>query len=139
VFRLPRTSHTPIQYSSYTIPPGTPFSTSVYYLHHNETIFPSSHTFDPTRWLADPVAGRPPLGPDGEKLLTRYLNPFSRGTRQCLGMHLAYAEMYICLANLFRRCEVELYETMERDVKMHSEQFLALPHPDSKGIRVLIR
>jgi hypothetical protein len=54
-------------------------------------------------------------------------------------MHLAYAEMYICLANLFRRCEVKLYETMERDVKMHSEQFLALPHPDSKGIRVLIR
>jgi cytochrome P450 len=54
-------------------------------------------------------------------------------------MHLAYAEMYICLANLFRRCRIELFETSEMDVKMHSEQFLALPHPDSKGVRVLIR
>jgi cytochrome P450 len=112
---------------------------SIYYLHHNENVFPSSHTFDPSRWLSDPITGRPPLGPDDEKLLTRYLNPFSRGTRQCLGMHLAYAEMYICLANLFRGCRIELFETSEMDVKMHSEQFLALPHPDSKGVRVLIR
>lgn len=53
-------------------------------------------------------------------------------------MHLAYAELYICLANLLRRCRVELYETTEKDVRMHSEQFLAVPHPDSEGIRVLI-
>jgi cytochrome P450 len=111
---------------------------SIYHLHHNEIIFPSSHTFDPTRWLADPITGRPPLGPDGEKLLTRYLNPFSRGTRQCLGMHLAYAELYICLASLVRRCRLELYETSERDVRMWSEHFMPLPHPESKGVRVLV-
>jgi len=31
-------------------------------------LFPSSNTFDPSRWLADPITGRPPLGPDGKKI-----------------------------------------------------------------------
>ena len=36
-------------------------------------------------------------------------------------MHLAWAEMYICLASLFRRCRIELFETGERDVRMHNK------------------
>ena len=69
----PRTLKTPIQNKSHTILPGMPFSISIYYLHHDETVFPSSYKFHPSRWLADPVTGRPPVGPDDEKLLTRYL------------------------------------------------------------------
>ncbi|CZR63111.1 related to trichodiene oxygenase cytochrome P450 [Phialocephala subalpina] len=136
-FRLPRTSNSPIVYGSYVIPPGTPFSMCQYYMHQNETIFPSPNTFDPSRWLADPVTGVMPTAPNG-KLLTRYLTSFSRGTRSCLGMHLAYAELYIGLANVFRRCDLELFETTTRDVEIHSEHFLPRAHPDSKGVRVLV-
>ena len=36
---------------------------------------------------------------------------FGRGTRSCVGMQLAYAEMYIGISTLFRRFELELFET----------------------------
>jgi cytochrome P450 len=136
--RLPRTSKSPLQYKSYTIPPGVAFSMSTYYMSHSEVVFPSSHTFDPSRWLPDPVTGAPALGPDGQKLLTRYLASFSRGTRACLGIQVAYAELYIALATVVRKCEFRLFETTERDVRMWSEKFVAQAHPESKGIRVLV-
>jgi cytochrome P450 len=64
--------------------------------------------------------------------------PFSRGARNCIGMPLAYAELYICLANLIRKCNFELYETTEADVGFDSEFVVATPWPGSKGVRVLV-
>lgn len=46
-----------------------------YIVHHNEDLFPSSHEFDPTRWLVP-----------NAKELDKYLVSFSAGSRQCLGM-----------------------------------------------------
>ena len=106
-------------------------------VHWSPTIFPSPKTFDPSRWLADPVTGEMPLAPNG-KLLTRYLVAFSRGTRSCTGMHVAYAELYICLANVFRKCDMQLYETTVADVELHSDYFLPHAQPNSKGVRVLV-
>jgi cytochrome P450 len=82
------------------------------------------------------VNGVPPTGPDGKKLLTGYLVPFSRGARSCLGIPLAYAELYICLANLIRKCK--LYETTEADVGFDSEFVAATSWPGSKGVRALV-
>jgi len=59
-------------------------------LHHDEKIFPDSHTFDPERWVDNPR-------------LDRYLVSFSKGSRSCIGMNLAHAEMYLWLSNVFRR------------------------------------
>lgn len=53
-------------------------------------------------------------------------------------MHLAYAELYIGLANVFRKCDLQLFETTVKDVEIFSEHFLAQAHPDSKGVRVLV-
>jgi cytochrome P450 len=128
-----------MQYKSYIIPPGTPFSMSTYSMHQNDMVFPSPETFDPSRWLPDPATGEMPVGPVGEKLLTRYLTPFLKGARQCLGMTLAYAELYILIANLFRRCDMELFETSDFDATMYSDQRVPFPHPDSKGVRVLVK
>lgn len=39
---------------SWVIPPGTPTSMTIVHLHHDENIFPDSHTFKPERWIDDP-------------------------------------------------------------------------------------
>lgn len=113
---------------------------SNYYVHHNEDIFPDSRCFLPSRWLPKPAdpTNSPPTGPDGKKLLTRYMCSFSRGTRGCLGINLAWAELYITLATVMRKCEFELYETSERDVRMESEKFVAQARMGSKGVRVTV-
>lgn len=100
-------------------------------MHHNETLFPDSHSFIPERWLDNPKAPllniMPPsinrsdsgianLGPEIDKsstmiTLSKYVVSFSKGSRQCIGMNLAYAELYIGLATIFRRVKMRLFET----------------------------
>jgi cytochrome P450 len=137
--RLPRVSKSPLQYKSWVIPAGAGFSMSTYFMHHNEIVFPDSHAFNPSRWLSNPITGAPAVGPDGKKLLTRYMASFSRGTRGCLGIYLAYAELYIALATVMRKCDLALFETTEKDVKMWSEKFVTQAHPDRKGVRVIVQ
>ena len=66
--------------------------------------------------------------------------PFSKGTRACLGMNLALAEIYMTLASVFRRFEMELWETSrERDVDVKYDFVSPFPSLDSPGVRVLIK
>ncbi|KFY46117.1 hypothetical protein V495_02642 [Pseudogymnoascus sp. VKM F-4514 (FW-929)] len=71
------------------IPPGTPVGMTSVLMHHDESVFPDSRTFLPERWIGNPQ-------------LSKYLISFSKGTRQCIGINLAYAELYIALARIFR-------------------------------------
>ncbi|KAH0611669.1 uncharacterized protein H6S33_010934 [Morchella sextelata] len=68
-----------ITYKEYTLPHESVISTSAFYLHYNPTIFTNPEKFDPERWLY----------PDS-KNLEKYLVPFGRGQRMCVGMSLAY-------------------------------------------------
>ncbi len=52
---------------------------------------------------------------------------------------LAYAEIYLGLAILFRRFELELYETDRSDVDLKHDFFVPVPKLDSKGVRVLVK
>ncbi len=45
-------------------------------LHHDPTIFPDPKRFDPGRWLQV----------DGSTARKKYLVPFSRGSRRCMGI-----------------------------------------------------
>lgn len=63
----------------YIIPKGTKVSMTIVDVHHDESIYPDSHRFQPERWLDDPKA------PDGQPL-DRYLMAFGRGPRMCLGI-----------------------------------------------------
>ena len=135
--RLPRISpHKPVQYAGWTIPPGTPFSMSNY-LQHNCAAFPNPQSFDPERWLTSKkvvvAEGREP------KPMDRYFVPFSRGTRNCLGQHLAMAELYIGLATAFRRLDLELFETGEEAVTLARDFFVPLPEVGTKGVRVIVK
>ena len=103
-----------------------------YAVSHDESIFPDSHTYNPDRWLNDPKA------PDG-KQLSRYMVAFGRGTRSCVGMQLAYAELYIGLATIFRRFDFELYDTDRSAVDFYMDTFVPRPKPGTKGVRVLVK
>ena len=103
-----------------------------YAVSHDPTIFPDQTTYNPSRWLNDPKA------PSG-KQLSRYMVAFGRGTRSCLGIHLAYAEMYIGLSTLFRRFDLELFETDRTAVDLFMDAFFPRPRPRTKGVRVLVK
>ncbi|RAH75643.1 cytochrome P450 [Aspergillus aculeatinus CBS 121060] len=114
--RLPRTApDETLKYKHHVIPPGTPMSSSSYLMHRNVTIFPDPERFDPERWLD---------GSEQDRRLTRYLSPFTRGSRMCLGINLAYVELYLAIAHLVRRFDWELHETTPEDVRIVSDFIL---------------
>ena len=51
VGRLPRTSHEPVVYKEWTIPPKQAISMSNYHVHHDPAIFPEPLEFRPERWV----------------------------------------------------------------------------------------
>ncbi|KAL4748424.1 hypothetical protein BDW72DRAFT_214810 [Aspergillus terricola var. indicus] len=111
VSRLPRVApDEALMYKDYTIPPGTPMSSSSLLIHRNSTIFPDPEKFDPDRWLRN--NGKTTTG----QRLDRYLVPFTKGSRACLGMSLAYAELYMALAYFVRRVDFELCNTGPEDI-----------------------
>lgn len=122
-----------IQYNDYTLPPGTPVSMSTPHIHDNPVIFNNPRTFDPDRWL--------PLDTRGARL-QKYLVAFSRGSRQCLGMHLGSAELFMGIAGVFRRFgrRMEVVDTVrERDVEIVHDFFTPMTKKESKGIFFRIR
>lgn len=112
------------------IPAGTPVSMSQMDIHENSSIFMEPSTFLPERWLCEDAAR-----------LRRYLVPFSRGTRQCVGMNLAYAELFLTLGAMFSpgNVDLELFQTNRSDVDCMHDFFNPSPRLDSKGVRVLIK
>ena len=97
-------------------------------MHQNESIFPKPLEFIPERWLDRAERIR----------LEKYLVPFSKGSRQCLGINLAKAEIYLGLAMVHRRFEMQLFETTREDVEVKRDLFLPLPKAGSKGVRVIL-
>jgi cytochrome P450 len=78
--RNPRISpDKPMKYKTWTIPAGTPVSMSVIDVHHDEAIYPKSHSFIPERWLNNPKT-------ENGSSLERYLVSFGKGPRSCLGI-----------------------------------------------------
>lgn len=120
-----------LRYHDWVIPPGVAVGMTSLFIHDDPSIFPSPHTFRPERWL----------GSDAKEK-AKYLFNFGKGTRQCVGINLAYAEFYHALAAVFRNFgrTMELYETsFETDVQVKHDFFTTAPRLDSKGMRVVIR
>ncbi|KAH8660697.1 oxoglutarate/iron-dependent oxygenase [Tricladium varicosporioides] len=117
----------------YKIPPGTPVSMTSVLVHHNPALFPNPKTFIPERWIDEKGQRR--------RDLEGYLLSFSKGSRQCLGINLAYAEVYLALAAVIRNFgdRLELFETTAEDVEIHHDVFVPVPKVGSKGIRVLVK
>ncbi|RAH46232.1 cytochrome P450 [Aspergillus brunneoviolaceus CBS 621.78] len=115
IIRLPRVAPTEtLVYNGYKLPPGTVLGASAWFIHRDPTLFPEGDTFDPERWL------------QGEKSehLKRYMVAFSKGSRGCVGINLAYNELYLALAYFVRRFEFELFDTTPEDMEMVAETVL---------------
>ncbi|CAG8961502.1 hypothetical protein HYFRA_00013853 [Hymenoscyphus fraxineus] len=125
--RLSRTfQEKTLVYGEYTIPPGTNVNMTSMLIHENEDIFPDPKVFRPERWLND-------------KTLQRYLVPFSKGPRSCLGINLAWAELYLLVANVFRRYNFDVSGVIrERDIDVAKDIVLSVPRGDSPGVLVKI-
>lgn len=102
-------------------------------MHHHEEIFPESYKYKPERWLGNPK------GPDGIKQLSRYMVAFGRGARSCLGMHMAYLEIYLTMATLLRRFDFELFETDRSSVDFFQDFITPQPKPGGFGVRVQVK
>ncbi|KAF2664438.1 putative cytochrome P450 [Microthyrium microscopicum] len=123
--RSPRLLDEPLQYKEWVIPPKTPISEISYFVTMNPGIFPEPESFRPERWMQN-------------ERLDKYLANFGKGSRICLGINLAYAEMFLTLAALFRNFDIELYETTIDDIKFERDLFVATPMLTSKGVRAFI-
>ncbi|KAJ4991364.1 cytochrome P450 [Stagonosporopsis vannaccii] len=130
--RNPRTRRSqPLQYKHWTIPANTNVSMTIPEVSHDESIFPDSYSYIPERWLDSPLA------PDGQPL-DRYLVCFGRGTRSCLGVNLAWTELYLILGMMFRRYRFDLHEPSLDDVQVGHDFFIPVTRLDAKGVRVFV-
>ncbi|GFF63200.1 cytochrome P450 [Aspergillus udagawae] len=124
------------------IPPGTPVSMTSVFVHNDPAIYPEPTKFRPERWLeADEEGGR----------LGQYLVSFSKGSRQCISINLAYAELFICISAIFRRYNgtkdgesgkegiLELFKTSDNNVDIAADMFIPSPRKGSNGIRLFIK
>ncbi|KAL1612220.1 hypothetical protein SLS60_000444 [Paraconiothyrium brasiliense] len=72
------------------VPPGTIVSIGSTFVHYNASIYPDPDRFMPERWLKSAY-------------LDDWLVAFSRGPRMCLGINLAWAELRLGFAHVYRK------------------------------------
>ncbi|KAK0115636.1 hypothetical protein ONS95_000093 [Cadophora gregata] len=127
--RLPRVVNEPgVSFHGFDIPPCTIVGMSAYMMHRNPEHFPNPDTFDPERWTEPGAARR----------LDKYLVPFSKGQRQCIGMPLAYCEIYVTLGTLLRRHQNLKAMPMSEEDLVYQVYFAAYPPIDAKKFRVTV-
>ncbi|KAK7037589.1 hypothetical protein VNI00_011081 [Paramarasmius palmivorus] len=78
--------------AGHAVPAGTIVSIANSFVHMNPDIFPDPARFYPERWLEDK-----------DHTLDRFLVSFGKGPRSCLGINLAWCELYLILGNVFRK------------------------------------
>ncbi|KAF2173703.1 hypothetical protein M409DRAFT_61992 [Zasmidium cellare ATCC 36951] len=134
--------HNPETDTTITIPAGTGVGMAAPIANRDRGIYgEDADEFNPDRWIDNPG-------------IRKYLLSFSKGTRQCLGINLAYQELQTFTAGIFHKYDLydptkgkdgqdgptlELYETTKADVAMHREFVTPALPEGSKGLRVVIR
>ncbi|KAK3653622.1 hypothetical protein LTR56_004477 [Elasticomyces elasticus] len=116
-----------LNYHGHQMPRGTTFSQSNYLVHTHPKYFPDPFKFQPERFM----------GLEGEQA-RRHLVAFGRGNRACVGLNLAYSELFLTIATLIGTLKMELVDTTARDATIVTEYFIGCLPADSKGIRVRV-
>lgn len=121
------------RYGDVIIPQGVAVSMTPIDILENPEIFPDPHSFIPERWL--------PLDAPEVRHRRKCLVVFGGGSRICLGLNLAWAELYLTVAAVVRRfggCMRLQDVVFERDLKITVDGFNPLTSRESKGLRVIV-
>nr|AOE45520.1 CYP5217A8 [[Candida] oregonensis] len=104
---VPKEYKVQIGKKSVAVPVGTTISCQPYLMHRVESVFPNPDAWLPERWLQKEdetdVAYKARM-----TAMQRYMMPFGKGVRMCLGMNVALIEMKAALANLYWRFESDI-------------------------------
>ncbi|KAL9599821.1 MAG: hypothetical protein Q9219_003607 [cf. Caloplaca sp. 3 TL-2023] len=101
--KVPRNADGLLEYHDVCgLPYLTLVSMSARMVHDNSEVFPEPDKFIPERWI----------GPDARDA-NKSLVVFSKGPRACIGLNLAWMEMYLTLSNFFSRFDMSLWKTDE--------------------------
>jgi cytochrome P450 len=111
-------------FDNHFLPSGTIVGMSSWMMHRDPEVFPDPMKFDPERWLQST---------EQTQRLNHNMVPFGRGSRQCVGMPLAYAEVYVMLGTMFRRFprELRVCNTTPETMADYEDWFSSY-HPYSK-------
>ena len=122
-----------------TIPAGTAVGMTAPIINRHPDLYEHPDEFLPDRYIENPA-------------LSKHLFSFSKGTRQCIGMNLAYQELQTFTAGIFRRYRLydptkeeqggptlELYQTERRDIAMDGDYITPSQYEGSQGLRIKIR
>lgn len=96
----------------------TVVSMQCYTTHRDPDVFPEPEEYDPSRWL------RKDRKVDE---MNELFMPFSKGSRACLGINLAYMELKVAVATLLGRYQVSLAPDMQAHDMDMRDHFLIFP------------
>ncbi|KAG4433709.1 hypothetical protein IFR05_010818 [Cadophora sp. M221] len=113
-------------FNGHFIPGGSFVSMSSWMQHQDEKYFPNALTFDPTRWL-DPLEAR---------RIDKAFVAFGKGSRGCVGLNLAYCELYVSLGTLFRRYENLLSNHLTAEDWEYDDYFSGYSRPGAAKFHV---
>lgn len=82
------------------IPKNTVISTQPFSMHRVESVFPNAEYFIPERWLKKEQESEAEYK-ERLKVQNKYMIPFGKGVRMCLGMNIAQIEMKVAVANIY--------------------------------------
>ena len=118
----PRRALKDFEFGGYRIPAGTPVGISAAAVHKLAEHWPDPERFDPLRFTPANSAGR-----------HKYAwVPFGGGAHMCIGLHFAYMQIKILMAQLLTRYEVSVAEG-------YAPEWLAWPIPKPKdGLKITL-
>ena len=95
---MPRRALKDFEFGGYRIPAGTGVGINVHWTHHNPEYWPEPERFDPMRFTRE-----------AEKARHKYAwVPFGGGAHMCLGLHFAYMQVKVLMAQLLSRYRIEM-------------------------------
>lgn len=94
----PRRALRSFEFGGYTIPAGAGIGINTHLVHHSEEHWDNPERFDPMRFTRE-----------AEKARHKYAwVPFGGGAHMCLGLHFAYMQVKILMAQLLQQYRIEI-------------------------------
>ncbi|KIK66039.1 hypothetical protein GYMLUDRAFT_38515 [Collybiopsis luxurians FD-317 M1] len=110
------------------IPAGTIVEMSHFFMLMNKEVFPDPYIFNPDRWL---------VGETKDMMLD--LVTFSKGSRMCLGINLAWTELYLIFGNIFRKLELTLVAEEQSDLSLETMSDFVAAQWKQQDYRVFVK